>query len=59
MANKEERKPQGYIIHSLVGSTSGNNNTQTLTNILNSTTVKPTSQSVNATNTNQTQKGRE
>jgi len=56
MANNEERKPQGYIIHSLVGSTSGNNNTQTLTNILNATTVKPASQS---TNTSQTQKGSE
>lgn len=47
MGNKEEKKNQNYLTYSLTGNTSGNNNTQTVVNILNRTTVRPVSQSVN------------
>lgn len=45
MGNKEEKKYQNYLTHSLTGNTSGNNTTQTVVNILNQTTVRPSSQS--------------
>ena len=42
MGNKEEKKNQNYLIHSLTGNTNGNNNTQTVVSILNQT--RPVSQ---------------
>ena len=53
MGNKEEKKNQNYLIHSLTGNTNGNNNTQTVVRILNQT--RPVSQSVNS-NQNQSKK---
>ena len=41
------KKVEGVVIHSLVGSTSGSNNTQTLTNIISQSTIKPAIQSSN------------
>ena len=55
MGNKEEKKNQNYLTHSLTGNTSGNNNTQTVVSILNQTTVRPVSQPVNS-NQNQSKK---
>ena len=48
--NDSNNNSQNFLTHSLVGNTTGKNNTQTLTNLLNQTTVKPS---------NQTTKGRE
>lgn len=45
MDNKDKRN-QNYLTHSLTGNTSGNNNTQTVVDILNQTTVRPVPQSV-------------
>lgn len=58
MSNKEEKKNKNYLTHSLTGNTSGNNNTQTVVNILNQTTVSPLSQSVKS-NENQSKKAGE
>lgn len=53
MGNKEEKKNQYYLTHSLTGNTNGNNNTRTVVNILNQT--RPVSQSVKS-NQNQSKK---
>ncbi len=57
MENKENKDQSLYLIHSLMGNTSGSNNTQTLTDILNQTTVKPSNTQPNSTS-NQPKKER-
>lgn len=52
MNNKEKK---GYLTHSLSGNTTGNNNTQTVVNILNQTTGNSTIKSLK-TNGNQSKK---
>lgn len=55
MRQKEEKRDQNYLTHSLTGNTSGSNNVQTMIDILNQTTVKPSVQSTES-NTNQSKK---
>lgn len=55
MRQKEEKRDQNYLTHSLIGNTSGSNNVQTMIDILNQTTVKPSVQSTES-NTNQSKK---
>lgn len=55
MRQKEEKREQNYLTHSLTGNTSGSNNVQTMIDILNQTTVKPSVQSTES-NTNQSKK---
>lgn len=55
MEKKEGQRNQNYLTHSLTGNTSGSNNVQTMIDILNQTTVKPSVQSTES-NTNQSKK---
>lgn len=55
MGQKEEQKNLNYLTHSLTGNTSGSNNMQTMMDILNQTTVKPSVQ-LTESNTNQSKK---
>lgn len=58
MGNKEEKRNQKYLTHSLTGNTTGSNNMQTMINILNQTTLKPSLQ-LTESNTNQSKKASE
>ena len=55
MNNKGNKGKQNYLTHSLTGNTSGSNNTQTVVNILNRTTVNQSKQSPKS-NGNQSKK---
>ena len=55
MGQEEIKNNQNILTHSLKGNTSGSNSVQTMIDILNKTTVKPSVQSAEL-NTNQSKK---
>lgn len=55
MGQEEKKSSHNILTHSLNGNTSGSNSVQTMIDILNKTTVKPSVQSAEL-NTNQSKK---